>query len=303
MPVNLAAIKNQLLPGLMSVEGRYQTIVPEWRDIFVTKQSKMQIERVLHTRMLGVARAKKEGQASYADNQSGDRWLVTMETIEASIMYAMTRKAIDDGLYRSEFVPTNLNLNAAMAEFWNTYAANVLNTAGTYDPAVGGDGKATLATDHPIDTGTYANTSATPQALNETSLIAAYKAIRKNFRDEAGLRIDANAEKLIVPVNLQDVAKRLQETILRPGSAENDLNVINKLDGSATGSKVMRFLTSDYAWFLTTNIKGLVHLQRKPYETSMWVDEATDNLMVKNYERAGFFVTNPRALYGQLATS
>ena len=91
--------------------------------------------------------------------------------------------------------------------------------------------------------------------------------------------------------------------MLRPGTANNDPNVVNKVEAAADWIKVMRYLTSKYAWFYTTNIEGLIHLQREPYETSMWVDELTDTLMVKNYERAGFFCTNPRAVGGQLATS
>ena len=303
MAINLAQIKNQLQPGLMKIEGQYKDVPAEWKDIFKTKQSKMQVEKALHVRKLGIAQVKREGVASFADNNAGDRYVVNMETIEASIMYAMTRKAIADGLYRSEFVPTNLGLNQSMRAFWNTYAANVLNNAGTYDSSTGGDGKALLATDHPIDTGTWANTSSTPQQLNETSLLAAYESIYTGLYDEAGLRIDATAEKIIVPAHLSAVAHRLKDAVLRPGTANNEPNVVNKVEAAAESIKVMRYLTSKYAWFLTTNIDGLVHLQREPYEVTMWVDESTDTLMVRNYERAGFFVTNPRALYGQLATS
>ena len=303
MAINLAQIKNQLLPGLMKIEGEYRSVPPEWKDIFKTKQSKMQIERALHTRRLGIAQVKREGVASFADNNSGDRWVVNMETVEASIMYAMTRKAIADGLYRTEFQPTNLGLNKSMEAFWNTLAANIFNTATTVDPNLGGDGKALLATDHPIDTGTYANTSSTPQQLNETSLLAAYEAIYTGLYDEAGLRVDATGKDIIVPAHLSAVAHRLKDAVLRPGTANNDPNVINKVEAAADRIKVMRYLTSKYAWFVTTDIDGLVHLQREPYETSMWVDELTDTLMVKNYERGGFFVTNPRAVYGQLATS
>jgi len=301
--VNIAQIKNQLQPALMSVEGKYKDVPPEWKDIFKTKQSKMQIERALMTRRLGIAQVKKEGMASFADNNAGDRWVVNMETIEASIMYAMTRKAIADGLYRTEFQPTNLGLNVAMRAFWNTYSANIFNAAGTYDPNTGGDGQALLSVNHPIDTGVYANTSSTPQQLNETSLLAAYEQVYTGLYDEAGLRIDATAEKIIIPAHLSAAARRLKDAVLRPGTLTNDPNVINKVEAAADTIKVMRYLTSKYAWFWTTNIEGLVHLQREPYETSMWVDEMTDTLMVKNYERAGFFVTNPRAVGGQLATS
>jgi hypothetical protein len=302
MAVNLASIANQLLPGLMDVTGEYDKVPAEWKDVFTTKVSKMAIERSLQVRYLGAARQKQEGEASYADNDSGDRGVYNIEHVEASIMYAMTQKAIEDGLYRENFRPTNLGLNNSMVAFWNAYAANILNAATTYDSNIGGDGKALLATDHPIDSGTLSNTNSTPLALQESSLIAGMKAVRK-FRDEAGILVDAFGELLIIPVNLEDVAIRLQKTELRPGTANNDVNVIPEVAGGISKYKVMRYLTSDYAWFIKTNIKGLIHTQRVPYATSMWVDEATDTLMVKNRERAGFGYTDFRAVHGQIATS
>jgi len=302
MSINLASIANQLLPGLMDVTGEYDKVPAEWKDIFTTKVSKMAVERSLQVRYLGAARQKQEGEASYADNDSGDRGVYNIEHVEASIMYAMTQKAIEDGLYRENFRPTNLGLNNGMVAFWNAYAANVLNAATTYDANIGGDQKALLATDHPIDSGTQSNTGSTPLALNESSLISGMKNIRK-YRDEAGILIDAWGELLVIPVNLEDTAIRLQKTELRPGTANNDVNVIPEVAGGISKYKVMRYLTSDYAWFIKTNVKGLIHTRRVPYATSMWVDEATDTLMVKNRERAGFGHTDWRALHGQIATS
>ncbi len=302
---SLVDIKNQLLPGLAFIEGKYKDVHPEWKGLFTTKVSKMAQEKGLHVRFLGMAGVKKEGMAPLVDNNSGDRWVVNMEAVEASIMYGMSQKAIEDGLYRTEFNPTNLGLNASMRAFWNTYASNVFNTASTYDPNLGGDGQALLSTAHPIDTGTYANTSSTPQALNETSLLAMYEMIFSGMYDEAGLKIDADGETIIVPAHLSAVARRLKDAVLRPGSATNDPNVISgksKVEAAAENIKVLRYLTSKYAWFVKTNIPGLVHIQRIPYQTSMWIDEFTDTLMVKNRERAGFFCTNPRALVGQMAT-
>src|SRR5208282_5865807 len=196
-----------------------------------------------------------------------------------------------------------LGLNASMRAFWNVYAANIFNTASTYDATTGGDGQPLLSISHPIDTGVYANTSSTPQQLNETSLLAAYEQVYTGLYDEAGLRIDASADKIVVPAHLSAVVRRLKDAVLRPGTANNDPNVINKVEAAADSIKVMRYLTSKYAWFWTTDIEGLIHLQREPYETSMWVEELTDTLMVRNYERAGFFCTNPRAVGGQMATS
>ena len=63
------------------------------------------------------------------------------------------------------------------------------------------------------------------------------------------------------------------------------------------------FLTSNFAWFLTTNIDGLIHMLRIPYESDMWVDNITDNLLVKAYERYSFGINDPRAAWGEFPTS
>jgi hypothetical protein len=114
-------------------------------------------------------------------------------------------------------------------------------------------------------------------------------AVRTNFRDLAGLKVFARARKLIVPPALEPVAIRLCKTELRPGTADNDVNAILSLSGGLPeGFIVLDFLTSNFAWFLTTNIEGLIHMLRIPYESDMWVDNVTDNLLVKSYERYSF---------------
>ena len=223
--------------------------------------------------------------------------------VGAGLGYTITRNALADCLYKDTFVPTNLGLQNSMRSFWNTQAAYVFNTASTYNSAIGGDGLALLSTAHPIDTGTFANTSSTPQSLNEASLIAAIKAVPTNFVDQAGLYIDVTTEKLLIHWQLRDVALRLLESELRPGTANNDPNVIQKLHGGVTDLVTSRFLTNQYAWFLTTSVPGLIEIEREEFEMDIFVDFDTDNLKVKCYERKGYFYNDPRAVYGQLATA
>jgi hypothetical protein len=264
----------------------------------------MQIERTVQARFMSLARLKTEGgQVSY-DNDAGERWIYNMEPIEAGLGYAIPRKAIDDNLYADAFRPTNLGLNDSFEQFWEIEGASIFNTASTYNANIGGDGKALVATDHPVDTGTWANTSATPRDLNEASLINAQKLIRKNFVTESGLRVKARARKLLVPGALEDTAIRLLKTELRPGTADNDINAIISLSGGVPdGYMVCDYFTSDYAWFVKTNIDGLIHLDRIPYELDMYCDFQTMNLLVQGYQRSGFFFNDPRAVWGETPTS
>jgi hypothetical protein len=93
-------------------------------------------------------------------------------------------------------------------------------------------------------------------------------------------------------------------TELRPGTAANDVNAILTLSGGLPeGFIVMDFLSSNFAWFMTTNIEGLILMQRIPFEMDMWVDNITDNLLVKGYERYVFGDNDPRSLFGNTPTS
>jgi hypothetical protein len=107
-----------------------------------------------------------------------------------------------------------------------------------------------------------------------------------------------------VPPQLEPVAIRLTKTELRPGTADNDVNaILSTAGGIPEGYMVMDFLTSNYAWFLLTNIAGLAFMNRIPFETDMQVDFVTDNLLCKGYARWSFSYFNWRSLYGAFPTS
>lgn len=299
MPVNLSQIRDLLLPGLRGVTGKYDQIPTQWDKVFAKGTSNMALERTTQMRYLGLAQLKNEGAQTKFDNNSGQRFVWNQEHMEIALGYAITRKAIDDNLYKSQFQPSNLGLQQSFAQTKEIYGWNVLNTGNVYNAEIGGDGVALVSTAHPIDGGTIANTFAVPQSLNESSLITAMQTIPTSFRDLAGLKIFARARKLVVPRALEAVAVRLTKTELRPGTADNDVNAILSVAGGIPeGYFASDFLTSNYAWFLLTNIEGLLYLQRIAFEMDMQVEFTTDNLLVKGYERYSFSYNDWRAIWG-----
>jgi len=303
MAVNLSAIKDLLLPGLRGVEGKYEQIPSQYDKIFTKHDSKMALERTAEMRFLGLAQLKTEGGQTAFDNGAGERYVYNQEHTEIALGYAITRKAIDDNLYKTQFMPSNLGLIESFHQTKEIYGANVLNTATTYNASIGGDGKALCAADHPIDGGTVSNIPATPVDLNESTLLNGMIAIRTAFKDQAGLKIFARGRKLIVPPQLEPVAIRLTKTELRPGTADNDVNAIMMTAGGLPeGYMVNDFLTSTRAWFLLTNIDGLSYMERVKFESDMQVDFVTDNLLVKGYERYSFAYYNWRAIWGSFPT-
>lgn len=304
MAVNLSAIKDLLLPGLRGVEGKYEMIPSQYDKIFTKHDSKMALERTAEMRYLGLAQLKTEGGQTAFDNSAGERYVYNQEHTEIALGYAITRKAIDDNLYKTQFHPSNLGLIESFQQTKEIYGANILNTATTYNASIGGDGKALCATDHPIDGGTVANKPSVQVDLNEGSLLNGMIAVRTNFKDQAGLKVFARARKLIVAPQNEPVAIRLTKTELRPGTADNDVNaILSTAGGLPEGYMVNDFLTSAFPWFLLTNIDGLSYMERVKFETDMQVDFVTDNLLVKGYERYSFGYYNFRAIYGSFPTT
>ena len=304
MAVNLSALKDLLLPGLRGIEGKYEMIPSQYDKIFTKHDSKLALERTAEMRFLGLAQLKTEGAQTSFDNGAGERFVYNQEHTEIGLGYAITRKAIDDNLYKTQFHPSNLGLIESFQQTKEIYGANVLNTATTYNSSIGGDGVALCSTSHPIDGGTVANTPSTQVDLNEATLLNAMISIRSNFKDQAGLKVFARGRKLIVPPQLEPVAIRLTKTELRPGTADNDVNaILSTAGGLPEGYMVNDFLTSAYAWFLLTNIDGLSYMERIKFESDMQVDFVTDNLLVKGYERYSFGYYNWRSIYGAFPTS
>ncbi len=304
MAVNLSAIKDLLLPGLRGVEGKYEMIPSQYDKIYTKHDSKMALERTAEMRYLGLAQLKTEGGQTAFDNGAGERYVYNQEHIEIALGYAITRKAIDDNLYKTQFHPSNLGLIESFQQAKEIYGANVFNTAQTFNPFIGGDGVSLCNTAHPIDGLTVANAPTTNVDLNEATLLNGMISIRRNFRDQAALKVFARGRKLVVPPELEPTAIRLTKTELRPGTNDNDVNAIQSTAGGLPeGYIVLDFLTSPFFWFLLTNIDGLSYMTRIKFETDMQVDFVTDNLLVKGYERYSFAYYNWRSIWGSFPTS
>lgn len=304
MPVALSQIKDLLFPGLREITGKYPQIPQQWSSIFRTYKSEMALERTVEARYLGLAAQKQEGGNVVFDNNAGQRFVYNQEHIEIALGYAITRKAIDDNLYKTQFKPSNLGLMESFVQTKEIYGANVLNTGNALQTGVGGDGQPLFSSAHPVDGNTYANRPTVDVDLNESTLLAGMIAIRRQFVDQANLKFHARARKLVIPPELEPIAIRLLHTELRPGTADNDANAIRSTTGGLSeGYLVNDYLTSPFAWFMLTNVEGLAYMERVAFETDMQVEFTTDNLLVKGYERYSFGYFNPRAAYGSFPTS
>ena len=140
MPVALANIRSELLPGLFDVRGSYDMIPRQWDKVFKTHKSNMAVERSTQMAFVALPLLKEEGAATQFDNGAGERFTWSFVHIEVALGYAITRKAIDDNLYKAQFNPTNLKLQESFAQFKEIQGANILNLSTTFQSSIGGDG-------------------------------------------------------------------------------------------------------------------------------------------------------------------
>ncbi len=284
MPVTTSQIPSLLVPGVRKVKGLYREMDTQWKKIYSIGNSNMEAERTVHVRYLGLPQLKLAGTPTQMDNLAGQRWTWNHIHITFSLGYAFTEEALDDNLYKNAFDAANLGLARSFRQMKEINGAASLNTGNVLNALAGGDNLPLFSTAHPVDGFTVPNTPFTPMGLNENTLAGANNMVRR-FRDEAGLLAGFQGKKLVVPVELRHVAKRLMETELRPGTTNNDVWSLKESDDLRDGYVVMDFLTSPYAWFVLSDATGLICLDRKPFRTEIQTDFATNNLMVKGTER------------------
>ena len=292
MAINRAQLVKELVPGLHALFGlEYDRYENQHEEIFDTESSERAFEEEVMLSGFGEAPIKGEGAAVVYDTaQESFTSRYTHETI--ALAFALTEEAIEDNLYDT----LSSRYTRALARSMNTTkqvkAANVLNNAFN-SSFPGGDGKELCATDHPtVGNIDLRNELSTAADLNETSLEQSLIDIA-DFKDERGLKINAQATKLIIPPALQFVADRLMESPGRVQTSDNDINALRNMGMVPQGYVVNNYLTDTDAFFIKTDVpNGLKHFVRTPVQTSMEGDFETGNVRYKARERYSFGFIN-----------
>lgn len=288
MAISRSQLIKELLPGLNALFGlEYDRYENQHKEIFEQETSDRSFEEEQKLSAFAPAGTKSEGAAiAYDDAQEAWTARYTHETV--AMGFALTEEAMEDNLYDSLATRYTKALARSMAYTKQVKAANILNN-GFSGSFLGGDGKSLFATDHPlINGGTNSNRPTVGVDLNETALEAAAIQIA-GWTDERGMLIAAKPRKLIIPRQYMFVAKRILESDLRVGTADNDLNALREMRTIPGGFAVNNYLTDPNAWYLLTDVpNGLKHFVRAPIKTSNEGDFDTGNMRYKARERYSF---------------
>ena len=299
MAISRAQLLKELLPGLNALFGmEYSRYGEQHKELYETEKSDRSFEEETKLSGFGSAPVKAEGSAIAYDNaQEAFTSRYTHETV--ALGFSITEEAVEDNLYDSLSARYTKALARAMAYTKQVKAASVLNNGFTGGAYVGGDGVALFSASHPLVNGAVnANIPTTGVDLNETALENAAIQIAA-WTDERGLLIAAKPVKLVIPPALMFTAKRLLDTDLRVGTADNDINALKRMGTISGGYTVNNFFTDSAAWFLTTDVpNGLKHFERAALTNSMDGDFDTGNVRYKARERYSFGWSDPLGMWG-----
>jgi hypothetical protein len=278
-------------------DGVYDQRADEWKQVFVQQTG---IPRNYHEEpvLYGFGAAPELPDGMPVTYQAGGVLFIQRYVYKVyGLAFALTKVLVEDGDHIRIGQTYAKHLAQSLIETKETLCANVLNRA--FNPSfVGGDGVSLVNSAHPISGGSFSNVLNTPAALSQTSLEQLLIQIR-NAVDNNGKRIRLNPEKLVVSPSNVFQAEVLLKSVLRTGTADNDINPVKSMGLLAGGQANLSRLTSTTAWWVKTDApEGLKLMMRRGLEKSMEGDFETDSTRFKSTERYAVGFTDPRTLFG-----
>lgn len=281
-------------------DGVYDQRADEWKQVFRMQNG---IPRAYHEEpvLFGMGAAPELPDGTPVTYQSGgvlfnQRYFYKVY----GLAFALTKVLVEDGDHIRIGQTYSRHLAQSMIETEETNGANIINRSfnGAY---LGGDGVALCVSNHPIVGGTFSNILTTSAALSQTSLEQFLIQIRNAVSNE-GKRIRLTPTKLVVsPANLFQ-AEVLLNSVLRTGTANNDINPVKSL-GMLKEVAVISRMTSTTQWGILTDAKeGMKKLNRRSTERSSEGDFETDSMRYKSTARYVFGWTDPRGFWSTPGT-
>lgn len=294
--INRSNIPTLLRPGLLTVFGDYNVYPALWKEIYSQHRSDKAVEYDMEMQGLPLAQIKADG-SPVASGSMQQAYETSYVNQYYGISFQITRAAIMDNLYQSEFPQQAMQLRNSLDTLKNVNGAFIFNNAFTAASTVS-DGQPLCSTMHPISTGTLANTFANGVQFNEAAVEDAITLI-KSWSNVAGLKINLNSIKALVPQSRAFDAARIFKSEFRTGTANNDINAIFHDKYMPGGYVVNQFITNPNYWFiLTDEANGFKYMLRENLDIDFITDVVTDNVTVRAIERYAFGCSNWRAVFG-----
>ena len=283
-------------------DGIYNQRADEWKGVFTDRKG---TPRSYHEEpvLFGFNAAPEMPDGTPVTFDAGGVLFIQRYVYKVfGLAFALTKVLVEDGDHIRIGRIYSEHLAQSMIETKETLCANILNRAfnGAF---VGGDGVALNVTNHPIAPGgaaggVFSNLLTTAAALSQTSLEQMLIQIR-NAVDNNGKRIRLTPLKIVTGPSQVFQAEVLLKSVLRAGTANNDINPILSMGLLSQGQANLSRITSTTAWWVQTDAsRGLAMMKRRGLEKSMEGDFETDSMRYKSTERYIPGWTDPRAVFG-----
>ena len=296
MAISRAQLQKELVPGLNALFGlEYDRYTEEHKEIFTTESSDKAYEEEVKISGFGAASVKPEGEGvDYDEAQEVYTARYVHETI--ALAFAITEEAVEDNLYDTLSARYTKALARSMAHTKQVKAAAILNHA--FDPLYpGGDGQPLVSAAHPL-LGAGVVSNLTNADLSEPSLEAAVTQMAA-WLDDRGLLVAAKPTKLVIHPQNAFNASRLLDSAYRPGTSDNDINVLYSNGVIPKGYVVNHYLLDPDAWYIITDISnGLKHFERAAMKTGSDGDFDSGNMRYRARARYSFGWSDPLAILG-----
>jgi len=278
-------------------DGVYDQRADEWSTVF---REQTGIPRNYHEEpvLYGFGAAPQLPDGSPVSYQQGGVLFLQRYVYQVyGLAFALTKVLVEDGDHIRIGQTYAKHLAQSLVETKELLCANVLNRAFN-SSYTGGDGVSLINTAHPIAVGTFSNQLSTAANLSQTSLEQMLIQIRQAV-DNNGKKIRLQPTKLVVAPGNVFQAEVLLKSVLRTGTANNDINPIKSIGLLPEGATVISRLTSATNWWVETDApEGMKLLMRRSLEKTMEGDFETDSMRYKATERYIPGWTDPRALFG-----
>lgn len=262
MAIGTAQFSEDLWPGIKEWFGNeYTDWEPIWEKLVTQYTSDKQFEKYQGVTEYGLAGVKPQGgNVPYRDPYQGfQKEIINVAyALGSSITYEMMRY---DQYNLFNRIPEQLAKSMRRTEetVVHTVINNGFSTASS--PTLTADGISLFNTAHVLvgNSATINNTPTTAADFSQTSLEQAYIDIGL-FVDDQNLPIVVEAQKLLVPVQSQHLARKILQTEYEVNSGNNTINPVSS-SRMPLELIVSPYVTDSDSWFLKTNIDDGVIFQ------------------------------------------
>lgn len=295
MTITRSLLPRAFRPGLYRTFGNsYTEHETEFNKLFDIVQSDKNYEETLEASALGLAPQKPESSGIAFDTirQGG---VNRADHISYALGFIVSREAIDDLMYEEVGIKNTKSLARSMRVTKEKVAASLYDNATTAGVTYG-DGQVLLSASHPTLAGNQSNLLTGD--ISEASIEAGVIAINQ-LKNNRGIEIAGRVSKLVVPVSSMFEQQRILGSVLRVGTANNDINAIAAM-GVVPEVHVNHYLTDQDSWFLRTDIEGMKLFERTPLEFGQYPDNDTMNVKFYAYERYVPTCDDFRSIFGSV---